>query len=639
MEREEKYNGSNEIVAIIDAWSQYTKLIQNHVEDLWVRGEIIDANTPLEKLKTYKAIIISWWPQSTTDENAVTIDPAILDSKIPILGICYGMQLLNLLSGWKIETLATREDGQDTITQTNNSILRDGLEQEEKFLLTHGDTVTDLAPWFEQIAKSSHNLTAAIQDTTKNLYWVQFHPEVDLSIKGDILLSNFLYKIANCEWWYEKASLLKQITNQMENDPLVQEVLSWKKKFLVLASGGIDSTVCAALLTKVVGKENIILLHIDNGFMREQEAEQTVMTLEKMWFDIGFIQWTDIFLNSTTQINNQETKKLGETIDPEEKRKIIGDTFMKAALSHLESEWLSLENMIIVQWTLRTDLEESWSKTVSKQTDTIKTHHNDTQWVRDLRDAGSIYEPLKELEKSQVRKLSEEFGMPEEITKKQPFPWPWLAIRIICGNQSLYDENMAQIDKDLEIFFADSQLQGSILPIKTVWVQGDGRSYKYGVVLSGPEDRKSILHYASEIPNHKQFHQINRIVYAFWDPIQESLKDITPTTLGEDTAGLVRKADHIVNTLLQKHKLDKSTAISQMPVILTPVSFGKPGGRSIVLRPFITNTFKTGRAAIPGEDIPVAVLEEIVKEVQLIPGIARVMLDLTGKPPGTTERE
>ena len=630
-------------VAILDAGCQFAKLIDDRVKEVWIKSVVLSPHTPLEELQHYKAIIISGSPSSVNEKDFLTVDPRLRDSKIPLLGICYGMQLMNVMSGGKVETTGLREDGQDSVKLLWESPLRAGLQDEETFLLTHGDAVTQPAPWFAISALSSQNLCAGIEDSTHKKYGVQFHPEVDLSPKGRVVLENFLYTIAGCEGGYERQSLLDEIKEEMRRDPLVQQVMSGEKKFLVLASGGVDSTVMAALLTQVVGAENILLLHIDNGFMRAGESTATVITLLKLGLDVKLIDAGDFFLNSTVTLEWKETPKLSATIDPEHKRKNIGKSFMKAAIKHLEAQDISMEDIIIAQGTLSTDLTESGhSSSVSGvKSDVIKTHHNNVQEVIDLRAQWKIYEPLKHLVKQNVRNIAELLGLPDALMNKQPFPGPWLAIRIICATEATQDEKIATLNNELQEFLhLETQLSWTVLPIKTVGVQWSGKSYKYGVALSWEAHRKKLFSIAAELPNHEVFHEINRVVYVFGEPINTPLHDITPTLLSKETTDQVRMADKIVNDILRKHHLDTSATISQMPVILTPVSFGVEGARSLVLRPFITQDFRTGLAAVPGEDIPEDILQEMVDTLLAsVPGISRVMLDLTGKPPATTERE
>jgi GMP synthase (glutamine-hydrolysing) len=630
-------------VAILDAGCQFAKLIDDRVKELWIKSVLLSPHTPLEELQKYKAIIISGSQRSVNEKDLLTIDPKIRDSKIPLLGICYGMQLMNVMSGGKVETTGTREDGQDKVRLLGASPLRAGLQDEEFFLLTHGDTVTQPAPGFKVNALSSQNLCAGIEDGANKKYGVQFHPEVDLSLKWGVVLDNFLYGIAWCTWGYERQSLLDEIKAEMLQDPLVQQVFAGDKKFLVLASGGVDSTVMAALLTQVVGRENLLLLHIDNGFMRAYESEETVIRLAKIGLDVKLIEAGDHFLNSTVTLDGQETPKLSATTDPEHKRKNIGKTYMKVAQSYLAQQGIRQEDIIIAQGTLSTDLTESGhsSSATWVQSDTIKTHHNNVQEVIDLRAQGKIYEPLKHLVKQNVRTLAELLNMPDAIMQKQPFPGPWLAIRIICATAATQDEKIARINNELQTFLSsEPTLSWSVLPIKTVGVQWSGKSYKYGVALSWDADRKKLFAIATALPKLQQFHDINRVVYVFGEPVRGPLNAITPTLLNKQTATQVRIADMIVNDILKKHQLDTATTISQMPVILTPVSFGVEGARSLVLRPFITQDFRTGLAALPGEDIPTDVLQEMVDALLSgVPGISRVMLDLTGKPPATTERE
>jgi GMP synthase (glutamine-hydrolysing) len=300
---------------------------------------------------------------------------------------------------------------------------------------------------------------------------------------------------------------------------------------------------------------------------------------------------------------------------------------------------LDPERTILAQGTLRPDLIESGSRLASGKADVIKTHHNDTELVRQLRAEGRVLEPLKDLHKDEVRALGEMLGLPAELVWRQPFPGPGLAIRIICAKDAFienYDEVATQLAE-----FGDDKTTVNLLPIKTVGVQGDGRSYSYAAVLSGEENWSKLFDLAREIPKKvKGANGVNRVVFAFGEPIESGDKEaITPTLLTSDVIEQERRADHIVNEILREYGLNRS--LSQVPVILTPVSFGEAGKRSVAIRPFITNDFMTGRPAVPGQDMPEEALHEIVKSLLADQdlNLARVMLDLTSKPPGTTEWE
>lgn len=335
---------------------------------------------------------------------------------------------------------------------------------------------------------------------------------------------------------------------------------------------------------------------------------------------------------------NQATSKLNVTCNPEHKRKIIGDTFMTVSQAAIESFNLHPSDTLLAQGTLRPDLIESASHLVSSNADVIKTHHNDTALVRQLRSQGRIIEPLKEYHKDEVRAIGVELGLPLSLVWRQPFPGPGLAIRIICATEPFHTNDDASIIKNLESYSSET-LSATLLPCRTVGVQGDSRSYSALVALScdGIPDWPELLETAKMIP--KKVHGVNRVVYAFGPRIRSpALTRITPTTLTPDAILQLQQADDLVNQILLKYNLLR--ALSQVPVILFPVDFEVEGSRGICIRTFITNDFMTGVPALPGKSIPLeAVLEMVSSITTNVKGISRVCFDLTSKPPATTEWE
>lgn len=603
-------------VAILDAGAQYGKVIDKKVRGLSVESVILPMNTPAEKLSGYSAIIISGGPQSVYAEDAPAFDPKIFDLNIPMLGICYGMHLLAHVSNGNVSRGNRREDGPCTITVEPDSLLFNGFDVDQEVLNSHGDSVMEVPEGYRVIG-NSNGLIAAIENSELQRYGVQFHPEVDLTEHGDDILRNFLYKISGVTGEY---------TMEDRKEKAILEIREkvGSRKVLMLVSGGVDSTVCATLLNEAIGAENVIAIHIDNGFMREQESQKVKNALEAVGLTLTVIDAAEEFYAQVAGI-----------CDPEEKRKRIGDTFMTIADNAIRQLGIENENIVIAQGTLRPDLIESASKIASGKADAIKTHHNDTPAVRKLREAGRVIEPLSDYHKDEVRILGEQLGLPEELVWRQPFPGPGLAIRVICAEKPYRGDDFQEIEHALENFESDT-VRASLLPIQTVGVQGDGRSYNYCVGLSGECNWSELLSIAKEIP--KTIHSVNRVVYIFGEPITEPITEITPTYLTPSVVQQLRHADTIVNEILLQYGLLKT--LSQVPVVLFPVHFGEPGNRSIAIRTFMTNDFMTGVPATPGKDIPEDVLQEMVNRIlNEVDSISRVVYDLTSKPPGTTEWE
>lgn len=617
-------------VAILDAGAQYGMDIEQQLKRQGFFAERLPFETPLEDLKSYKAIILSGGPESVYDPAAPKCDPRIFESdddRPPVLGICYGAQLMIHARGGMVEKLSSREDGFTDIVVEPESVLFDGLSAHQMVLMSHGDTVTELAPGFGATAFSG-DLIAGIANPGDRLYGLQFHPEVSTA-EGPAMFRNFLEKVAGMEADYTYSY------EDFVNDSIaeVQEQVG-QRQVLAFISGGVDSSALAGLLERALPSEQLSLVYVNNGFMRAGESEYVAGTLGQAGINVNVFDGTDMFLSGTTMIDGVETPPLYEVTEPEMKRKIIGDTFIKVQDCMADELGLDKENFMLAMGTLHTDLIESGSIHASSKADVIKSHHNDTKLVRKLREAGRVLEPWRYLQKDDVRQVGKLLGLPAEIYERQPFPGPGLAIRIICAEQFDFNAEFFQAAEQLQQFETD-RIIASLLPIQTVGVQGDHRTYGHLVGLTGEADWSELVKLARAIP--RQVLGVNRVVRIFGEPVGATAYEITPTRLTPDVIDQLRYVDAIVNTKLAAHGLDRS--ISQVPVISFPVNFGEPGKRSIGIRTIMTTNFKTGDIAVPGVDFPEAVLTEIIDEVMQVPGIARVVYDLTSKPPGTTEWE
>mmetsp|Transcript_30058 Transcript_30058/g.85895 ORF Transcript_30058/g.85895 Transcript_30058/m.85895 type:complete len:691 (-) Transcript_30058:33-2105(-) len=668
--RAKREEAAAERVAILDAGAQYGKVIDRRVREMKVCSEIVPLDIPVAQLKQegYSAVIISGGPGSASAANAPAYDPELFSCGLPVFGICYGMQMLNHHFGGTVEKKDQREDGQEEIQVEVDCPIFAGMDTRQRVLLTHGDSVDRVAPGFRVVARSGV-LCAGIGCEDKKLFGVQFHPEVDLSDNGMQMMRNFLFGVCGLRGDFTPESREDQCIK------LIREKVG-ESRVLCLVSGGVDSTVCCALLARALGPERVVAAHIDNGFMRLRESELVGESLKTLGVQLKVYNCETDFLGGTTEITDRKTQQryrtrpLSETSAPEDKRRIIGDTFMHVSERIQRELGLDPDNTFLAQGTLRPDLIESASSMASGNADAIKTHHNDTELVRALREKGRVIEPLMDYHKDEVRELGMSLGLPRELVMRQPFPGPGLGVRLICATEPFVGDDFAQTSAMVQDIVSlervpperaefrarverayggdaarlhRSGLVAALLPFKTVGVQGDGRTYSYPCVLSGPAepDWALLLEFARLIP--KVCHCVNRVCFAFGGPAPGPYKSITPTLPCRAALDQLRAADDVVNRALIR--ADLTTKLSQVPVVSFPVDFSPTNGsatskRSIAIRTFITNDFMTGVPAQPGTDyMPKQVLKDMVEAILKVEGISRVVYDLTSKPPGTTEWE
>ena len=618
---------SHHRIAILDPGAQYGKLIDKTVRKLGVESQIVDLAASNEELAKYDAYIIAGGGASVHDVDAPNYNGGIFNLGKPILGICYGLQLIVKELGGSVEKLDMREDGPIEIQVETDSMFFDGTPKKQICLMTHGDTVTKLPKGFALDA-TSDGLTAAISNADQNIYGVQFHPETDLTEHGATLISNFLFKVASLKASYtledRHQAALKEIRDTVGD-----------RDVLLFVSGGVDSTITALLMAEAKLSGTVHAVHVDHGMMRHNESEVVEIALKDAGIDLDVVRDPDFFMNASTDIRGTKSKQLKDTTDPEEKRAIIGDAFIQLRNREIDRLGLCPDTTVLAMGTLRPDLIESASELASGNAKVIKTHHNDTPLVRELRNRNQVIEPLKELHKDEVRELGTKLGAPDELVWRHPFPGPGLGIRLLCAQEAYMNDDFNEVATQLAKHATDDT-KTTLLPVRTVGVQGDDRTLSYLAALSGKEDWPTLQQIARAIP--KSVHGVNRIVYVFGKPLTEtSQTQITVTYPSQEAFDQLRVADDAAMKVLQKHGLNKSVA--QMPIVSFPVHFCSEGKRSIGIRTMITNDFMTGDIALPGRDLPIDVVHEMVDEILKDKSIARVVYDLTSKPPGTTEWE
>ncbi|MBR7926947.1 glutamine-hydrolyzing GMP synthase [Aerococcaceae bacterium zg-ZUI334] len=454
-----------EKIVVLDFGSQYNQLITRRLRELGVFSELLPNDTTAEQIKAEGnviGVVFSGGPHSVYAEDAFTVDPAIFELGIPVLGVCYGMQLTTHLFGGTVESAPTREYGTAEIDvhQVNHGLFK-GLAEKENVLMSHGDRITKIPEGFVVTASNSHTPFAAFEHTERQIYGVQFHPEVRHTVHGYDMLRNFAFDICGAKGDWSMENFI-----EIEIAKIREKV--GNRKVLLGLSGGVDSSVVGVLLQKAIG-DQLTSIFVDHGLLRKGESDQVMEALGgKFGLNIIRVDAKERFLS-----------KLSGVSDPEQKRKIIGNEFVYV----FDDEAAKLEGVdFLAQGTLYTDIIESGTKTAQ----TIKSHHNVGGLPEDMQ--FELIEPLNTLFKDEVRALGTALGMPDSIVWRQPFPGPGLGIRVIGEITEEKLEIVRESDAILREEIANAGLERdvwqyfTVLPgFRSVGVMGDGRTYDYTI--------------------------------------------------------------------------------------------------------------------------------------------------------------
>ena len=499
---------SREIIAILDFGSQYGQLIARRVREQNVYSQICRADITAEELSQLgvRGLILSGGPASVYDEKAPGCDEKIFELGVPILGICYGMQLGCQVLGAKIIAAHRREYGRTTLSIIEKSDLFANIPDSITAWASHGDQIGDLSDDFVKLATTDTCPYAAVRHNKRKFFGVQFHPEVSHTPKGSLILKNFLYDICRCSGDWKMSDFVSDALEAVRSQ-------AGDAKVICGLSGGVDSSVVASLMHKAIG-DQLVCIFVDNGLLRKNESEDVVSTFRNHFrMDLRVVDWSEQFLAGLEGVT-----------DPQEKRKIIGSEFIKA----FESEASKIPNAkFLAQGTLYPDVIESGSKDGNPAAN-IKLHHNVGGLPAEM--GFELIEPLRDLFKDEVRVVGEYLGLPEDIVWRHPFPGPGLAVRVIGEITAerleilrAADEILIDEIKSARLYRKISQALTVLVPVQTVGVMGDERSYENIIAVRAVETVDFMTADFSQIPYDvlgiisnriiNEVRGVNRVVY------------------------------------------------------------------------------------------------------------------------------
>jgi len=654
----------NEKIVVLDFGSQYAHLIAKRLRLMGFYSEIAQPSAPVAGLSGAKGIVFSGGPSSVYEDNIPAFNPDILGLNIPILGLCYGHQLLAKESGGTVEKAAVGEFGiAHLVNRTAEGVvcpdspLFAGIDFPVQAWMSHQDAVTRLAPGYEVIASTKDCPYAALQNLAKKRFSLQCHIEVKDTPQGDRMLENFAGGICGMAKNWSQDRVLDLILDEIvavadgKPDAAGGPKDGKKRKVLLFLSGGVDSTVAFALLNRALGQDRVLGLHIDNGFMRKDESA----IISARYREFGFTNFIVEDASATF------LKAVYRETDPQKKRKAIGETFITVRDAVVERLKLNPDDWLLGQGTLYPDIIESGG---TKNSHVIKTHHNRVDGIQALIAKGLIIEPLKDLYKDEVRSIGTKVGLSDPLVFRHPFPGPGLSINVLCHNGDFADhadferakEEIKKIDTgelfdscegDVSCASATKQAPQSptsadtvphfagigLLPVKSVGVQGDFRTYRFPAALRFDGVLKNFPAWAalerasSRITNASR--DVNRTVLRLWEaPGSADQLALHEGYCDKGRLDQTREADAIVLEELKAsgwyHKVFQHLTIN--------LPYATAADRcSIVLRPVVSEDVMTARFA----HLDVAVLRRIVDRIAALGFVDAIYYDITNKPPAT----
>ena len=578
-------------ITVLDAGGQYCHLIARKIRDLGVYADVQPSETPASELAGRKGIIISGGPDSVYEAGSPQIDPKILSTASAVLGICYGQQLMTHVLGGHVRKGEKGEYGFARFQTGRPHALFASLNGELQVWMNHRDQV-ELAPdGFDVLGGTFTCPVAAIAHRTRPLMAVQFHPEVAHTQQGHQILANFVFGVCGC---------IKDWDPKDRMGPLEKEIqaIAADRSVFFFVSGGVDSTVAYALCLRALGSERVFGIYVDTGLMREGETAY----VRRLFQQLGATAFR------VEEAAAEFLKALDGVTDPEDKRHIIGEQFVVVQERILSTGHFLDGRWILGQGTIYPDTIESGG---TAKADVIKTHHNRVAGIQKLIESGRIIEPLASFYKDEVREIGEELGIPAEFLHRHPFPGPGLAIRCLCSDTAAP---------------ATRRDPGWLLPIRSVGVKGDSRSYHSVLALDNVPEEDLATELVNAMPD------INRVVGLVHARIGIAEMRSSQGMLTQERLERLRQADAIVRQWSEESGFERE--VWQFPVVLIPIGVASAPD-SIVLRPIHSVDGMTAQVV----RMPHELLHRMTHELLALNGVCAVFYDLTHKPPGTIEWE
>jgi GMP synthase (glutamine-hydrolysing) len=605
---------THDAIAVIDFGGQYAHLIATKVRRLHVLAEIRQPEDPIDAFLGYRGLILSGSPSFSSFGEDSGYTKAIYDLDVPILGFCFGHQEIAKHYGGTV-VHGGREWGPADLQIIEECPLFAGLGKTERVWMSHFDSVTSVGPGFHEVGyttlgsgRAPHRF-AAIANESLRRYGFQYHAEVDDTVHGSEMIANFIFGVCGCRPSWTMERYVEERIEQVRQQVGTQSVF-------LLASGGVDSTVAARLLGMAIGADRLHLLHVDNGLMRKDESREVLETFAAFGLDrnLHFIDASDTFLSA-----------LAGVVEPEQKRKTIGNAFIE--VFEREAKRLGIEGHLLGQGTIYPDTIETGG---TKRADTIKTHHNRVPIIERMIEQGRVVEPLADLYKVEVRELGEKLGIARSLIWRHPFPGPGLGVRLLCSTGADARDGFDEIEPKVAAVAQKYGVFAMALPIKSVGVKADLRSYEHPVLISGDVAWDRLLELAAAI--FKDVSGINRCLWNLGPAAPSRVRPLAATVTRE-RLDLLREADALVMDGLRRHGIYDD--IWQCPTALIPLEVDGAGREFVVVRPIHSERAMTATPA----SLPAALIGELRAQILALPGVGGLALDITTKPPGTIEWE